>query len=115
MQIRDETANAVLATGATEATSAFARFRGLMLKPRLSPGAALVIRPCGSIHMMFMRFSIDAVFFDRELRVTRVARGVRPWIGVAFGGRGAAGVVELPRGTAASTATGNQLRFDRTG
>lgn len=113
MRIWDDTAGAPVATAAAEATSVFSRFRGLMLKSRLAPGAALVIRPCGSIHMMFMRFAIDAVFFDRDQRVTRVARGVRPWIGMAWGGRGAAGVIELPRGAAANTAPGNQLRFDR--
>lgn len=83
-----------------------------MLRRRLEPGQGLVIEPCSSIHMMFMRFPIDAIFFDRDHTVTRVARSVRPWRGFAFGGRGARGVVELPPGAAAGTEPGHVLRFD---
>src|SRR4029079_2653310 len=80
------------------ATSAWARFRGLMLAAPLPPGGALKMRPCGSIHMMFMRFAIDAVFFDEQLRVTKVGHRVRPWIGLAFGGRGGKGGLAVPGG-----------------
>jgi hypothetical protein len=93
------------------ASNHWQRFRGLMLRGALAPGEALDIRPCGSIHMMFMLFSIDAVFYDAEGRVTRVARNVRPWIGLAFGGRGAKGVVELASGAAVGIEQGQQLRF----
>lgn len=96
-----------------EATSLWTRFAGLMLRSPLLPGQGLIIRPCSSIHMMFMRFAIDAVFFDRDLVVTKVGRGVRPWIGLAFGGRGAKGVIELPRGAAADTQPGDRLQFSQ--
>lgn len=109
--LRDVTAGATLAASAVEAKSVWARFRGLMLRLRLGPQEGLIIAPCGSIHMMFMLFSIDAVFFDRDGKVTKVARNVRPWIGIAFGGRGAHGVVELPPGAASVTHPGNQLEF----
>lgn len=82
-----------------------------MLRPPLAPGHGLVIEPCTSIHMLFMRFPIDAVFFDRQGTVTRVRRGVRPWRGLAFGGRGARGVIELPVGAAAGTEPGHVLEF----
>jgi len=101
----------VLATDVRAARSVVSRTRGLMFRARLEPGAALDIRPCGSIHMMFMRFPIDAVFYDRHYRVTRVARGLRPWLGLAFGGRGARGVVELPTGSAAGVQPGDLLDF----
>lgn len=96
---------------AEEARSIWARFRGLMLRKNLPPGHGLVIEPCASIHMLFMRFPIDAVFFDRDHRVTKVARTVRPWIGMAFGGRGARGVIELPAGAAGSIEPGQHLDF----
>ena len=32
--------------------------------------------------MMFMLFAIDAVFYDRGGRITKMARNVRPWIGL---------------------------------
>jgi uncharacterized membrane protein (UPF0127 family) len=91
------------------ATNAWTRFRGLMLRRELSAGAGLLIRPCGSIHMMFMRFPIDAVFLDGSGRVTKVAHGVRPWVGMAYGGRGAKAVIELPVGGAARVQAGDQL------
>lgn len=109
--IHDVTAGVTLASAAGEARSAWSRFRGLMLRRHPGEGSGLVIRPCGSIHMMFMLFSIDAVFFDRDLKVTRVARRVRPWVGLAFGGRGAHGVVELPAGAARETQPGHRLEF----
>ncbi len=65
--------------------------------------------------MMIMRFSIDALFYDSEGRVTRVAHRLRPWIGLAFGGRGARGVVELPADAADGVQVGDVLEFDDTG
>lgn len=110
-RIVDISAGRVVAEQAATADSAWTRFRGLMLRKGLAEGEGLDIRPCGSIHMMFMCFAIDAVFYDREGRVTKVARGVRPWVGLAFGGRGAKGVIELPRGAAAFVEAGHQLEF----
>ena len=111
IRVLDETARLQLASGARVARNPWARFRGLMLRRRLHPGEGLVIRPCSSIHMCFMLFPIDAVFFDTELRVTHVARGVPPWVGLAFGRRGAQGVLELPKGSAGGTRVGHQLAF----
>jgi hypothetical protein len=48
--------------------------------------------------MAFMRFPIDAVFLDRELRVVKVASDLRPWR--AAGSRGAKAVLEIPAGEA---------------
>ena len=110
-EIRDVTTGAVIAASGRVADNPWTRFRGLMLAARLAEGEALVIRPCGSIHMMFMRFPIDAVFFDKDGAVTKVAHHVRPWIGLAFGGRGAKGVIELPAGAAAAIEPGHQLSF----
>lgn len=100
-----------LASAAGEARSPWSRFRGLMLRRGLPSGGGLVIRPCGSIHMMFMRFPIDAVFVDRHQRVTRVAANVRPWLGFAFGGRGAQAVIELPVGASHGVEPGDELEF----
>jgi uncharacterized membrane protein (UPF0127 family) len=49
--------------------------------------------------MFFMRFPIDAVFLDRELRIVGIADWLRPWR-VAWR-RGAHSVLELPAGEAA--------------
>ena len=62
--------------------------------------------------MLFMRFSIDAVFVDRAYRVVSVVPGLRPWTAFA-GARGADAVLELPAGTAERTRTqaGDVLRI----
>lgn len=110
--LRNTTTGSVIAGQVVYARSVVARTRGLMLRKELAPGAGLVIHPCGSIHMMFMRFPIDAIFYDSDGRVTKVARRVRTWTGMAFGGRGAKGVVELPAGAAAGVEAGHRLEFE---
>jgi hypothetical protein len=83
----------------------WARFMGLMGRPGLDAGAGLWLTGNG-IHMMFMRFPIDAVFVGRpdpargDARpVMSVHRGLRTWTGLVPLVRGANGVLELPVGT----------------
>ncbi|GIW17664.1 MAG: hypothetical protein KatS3mg064_0821 [Tepidiforma sp.] len=101
----------VVADRVAVADSFWSRFRGLMLRRTLEPGEGLLIQPCSSIHMLFMRFAIDAVFMDGDGRVLRVARRVRPWVGLAAA-RGARAVIELPAGAAEELAGGDLLRFE---
>jgi uncharacterized protein len=81
--------------------------RGLLGRSALEPGEGLLLRPEGSIHMMFMRFSIDAVFLDRELIVVDIVRDLKPWR--AAGRRGAKAVLELAAGAAGELAPGDRL------
>lgn len=75
------------------------RLRGLMGRRSLASGHGLLLRPSPSIHTCFMRFPIDVVFLDRELRVVSVRARLRAW---RFAGqRGARAVLELPAGEAA--------------
>jgi uncharacterized protein len=92
------------------ATSFWTRFRGLMGRASLAPDEGMLFRPAGSIHMFFMRFPIDAVFCDRDLRVVKVVRGLRPWRTAAA--RGAKVVLELADGAAADLREGEQLVLD---
>jgi len=72
------------------------RLRGLLGRAGLERGEGLYLRPASSIHMWFMRFPIDAVFLDREDRVLRIVRELKPWR--VSGCRGAKAVVELAAG-----------------
>jgi uncharacterized membrane protein (UPF0127 family) len=110
-RVHIEETGIVVAGSVAEAHGLWSRTRGLMFQRRLAPGTAIDIRPCSSIHMVFMRFPIDAVFYDRDYRVTRVARSVRPWLGIAFGGRGTWGVIELAEGAANPVKAGDALVF----
>ena len=108
---RDANTGRVVASDLEYATNPWTRFRGLMLRGTPPAGGGLLIRPCSSIHMLFMRFPIDAVFVDRGGVVTGVSRNVRPWWGLAFGGRGAHTVIEMRVGGAEGIEVAHQLEF----
>ena len=92
-----------------------ARIRGLLGRDGLEPGTGLWIAKTGSIHTFFMRFPIDVVFLDKDLRVRKVVAEVKPYR-LAWG-RGARSVVELAPGQAArlGLAEGLQLRWQPPG
>lgn len=78
------------------------RLRGLMLKsPESLPlGTGLLIAPCNSIHMMFMRFAIDVVYLAEDYTVVKTVKNVRPWLGIsACFKKGTWAVLELPIGS----------------
>jgi uncharacterized membrane protein (UPF0127 family) len=85
----------------------FVRMKGLLGRSSLDADEGMLFRPAGSIHMFFMRFPIDAVFCDRELRVLDVERNLQP--GKTAGRKGAKVVVELAAGAAAGIEPGDQL------
>jgi uncharacterized membrane protein (UPF0127 family) len=62
--------------------------------------------------MFFMRYPIDAVFVDKDHRVTKVVHDLKPWR-VVWWAPGARDCLELPAGTARATNTqvGDQLRL----
>ena len=93
------------------ARSALLRMRGLLGRRELPPGEGVLLEPASSIHMFFMRFPIDAVFLDRELRVRRVVEGLRPWRLAAC--RRTRSVLEIAAGEASrhGLEPGQQLRI----
>ena len=76
------------------------RLRGLLGRRSLEDGEGMLIRRESSVHTFFMRFAIDVVFLDSELRVLRVDPNVGPWRLTAC--RGARSVLELGAGEAAA-------------
>ena len=108
-----------LAASLEVASSLWGKFMGLMGRPSLAPGAGLWLPDSNGIHMMFMRFPIDAVFLGRPDRAGRrpvvsVHRGLRAWTGLVPLVRGAHGVLELPVGAvdASATQVGDLVRLD---
>lgn len=112
LTIINQTRGAVLATRARSAASPWSRLVGLVGRARLAPGEALHLVPCGSVHTLFMRFTIDVLYLDRDRRVVRAVPALRPfrW---CWGGRRAHSALELPAGTLAATGTqlGDTLAF----
>ena len=76
------------------ARSFWARTRGLIGRRGLSPGQGLLILRCNAIHTFFMRFAIDATFYDRQGRVVKMVRNIRPWRPFVWGGFRAVKVLE---------------------
>ena len=92
------------------AVTFWTKFRGLMGHASLPADEGMLFRPAGSIHMFFMRFPIDVVFCDDELRVVKVVRDLKPWRMAAA--RGAKVTIELAVGVASGLEPGIALRLD---
>ena len=82
-----------------------------MFRNKLDPGQGMWINPCNGIHMLFMKFPIDAVFLDSKERVRKVYPKVPAWWGVVWFVWGAQSVLELPPGSTADLglARGDQI------
>jgi uncharacterized membrane protein (UPF0127 family) len=111
LQAHNLTRHQVLAARLESADGLWAKFMGLMGRAALDRGDGLWLPDSNGIHMMFMRFPIDAVFLGRPAAdggardVVSVHRGLRAWVGLVPFVRGAHGVLELPVGTIERTGT----------
>ena len=76
------------------------RLLGLMGRKKILRGHGLLISPCNSIHMFFMRFAIDAVYLDENFVVKKIVENLPAWIGLSIC-FGAKSVVELAAGEVA--------------
>ena len=107
---RNVTRSSVLATDLESADGLWAKFMGLMGRADLADGHGLWLPDSNGIHMMFMRFAIDAVFVGApDAAGTRPVLSVHPrlraWLGLVPLVRRAKGVLELPVGTIAASRT----------
>jgi uncharacterized membrane protein (UPF0127 family) len=116
LSARNLTRGTVLASELESADSLWAKFMGLMGRPSLRDGAGLWLPASNGIHMMFMRFAIDAVFVGKaDSEGARAVLSVHPrlpaWRGLVPLIRGANGVLELPVGTidARGTVVGDRI------
>jgi len=96
-RVRNDTRGTVLAERAQRASNAWQRMVGLMFSAELPEGEALLLEPCASIHMFFMRYPIDVVFLSRDHSVVGLVPAIAPWRMTRFI-RGARAAVELPVG-----------------
>ena len=63
-------------------------------------GRGLLLSPCSSVHMCFMRFAIDVIYIDKDFKVMKVVPNLMPWVGLSLCS-GAWGVIEMASGEAA--------------
>ena len=94
------------------ADSFITRFAGLMLKKSLPPATALLLAPCNSVHMCFMRFAIDVVYLDKEYKILKIVKNLKPWIGLSMCSKGWA-TLEMTAGEAerCGLEVGKKLEF----
>lgn len=104
MQIINRSKNTVLADEVIIADTPFKRIRGLLGKKDFKPGQALILKPCNSIHTLFMRFPIDVLFVNCHNRVIKTYHTLKPWrvSGFFFN---ATFCIELPRRVLNNTQT----------
>lgn len=61
------------------ANTFMSRLIGLMFKENMSNFDGLLISQCNSIHTFFMKYSLDLIFLDKDLKVVKVLEDKSPW------------------------------------
>jgi uncharacterized membrane protein (UPF0127 family) len=88
-----------VATRVVRANRFCERLLGLLRRRQLDSDEGLLLMPGGSIHTLGMHFPIDVIFLDAQMRIRKIARGVRPWR-MSFSTRDTHCVLELASGRA---------------
>ncbi|MBI3314683.1 MAG: DUF192 domain-containing protein [Candidatus Omnitrophica bacterium] len=104
MTIRNLTRGTLITDTGWLARTPLKRMIGLLGRERFSSGEALVISPCRGIHMLFMKFPLDAIFIDRAGAVVGLCPNIRPFRFSPFFPQ-AHSVLETPAGTIAASQT----------
>jgi len=96
LRVLDATRGTQIAHSLRIAGSSGERSRGLLGRKSLEPGTGLWIVPCEAVHTFWMKFAIDLIYLDRELRIRKLRHSVPAWrISACFS---AHSVLELPSG-----------------
>lgn len=111
MVLVNATKNTVLSDRCRFANSVFKRMIGLLNRKALASGEGLLIDRCYGIHTFGMRFPLDVLFLDKDLRVMRAVAALPPFRTCIV--RKAVYVLELPVGAIqrAHTEAGDQIQF----
>ncbi|NLH46321.1 MAG: DUF192 domain-containing protein [Acholeplasmataceae bacterium] len=111
MIIYNNTQKTQIAEKAKIADNFFSRLKGLLGTDSLEKGAALVIRPCNSVHTIGMKYPIDVLFLDKYDKVVKIVSNLQS-SKFAFCGK-ASYVIELPSGTVQKSGTigGDMIAF----
>jgi hypothetical protein len=95
--LRNSTTGTIVATRIDRLSGFLQRAVGLLARSRVQRDEGVWITRCRAIHTIGMRASIDVIFVDRDGRVLRVDRDVKP-NRLSLSCRQAMGVVELGAG-----------------
>lgn len=73
------------------------RLKGLLGTSSLEAQAGIWLMPCRSIHMLGMRYAIDAIFLDAQQQICQLSPAIRPYR-ICTAPRPAYSVLELQHG-----------------
>ena len=104
MKVLNISKNSIIGENLSLADTFLSRTLGLIPRNSLANGEGLIIDPCNSIHMFFMRFPIDVLFIDKKNVVVYSIENIKPWT-ISRVVWNAKYVVELPVGTIERTGT----------
>ena len=76
--VRNVSTSTIVCPKLEVANSFFSRMKGLLGRKTLSQEEGLLITNCNSIHMFFMRFSIDVIFINKENKVVGLVENIPP-------------------------------------
>lgn len=73
--------NDVVSINILECVLFFDRLKGLIFMPPLCDEShqGMLFSNCNSIHMFFMRYPIDILYLNKDKRLLRIHRNVKPW------------------------------------
>ena len=112
VEIVDETRGTMIGDRIAVAETSIARIVGLLGKHTLAAGAGLWIRPSSGVHTFGMKFPIDVIGLDADLKVLRLWESLSPQRLTSVSLR-LRSVIELPPGRIAecNVALGDKLRM----
>ncbi|MGI6705389.1 MAG: DUF192 domain-containing protein [Clostridia bacterium] len=79
MKIIDVTSGKIIGDRIQLANRFLPRLKGLMFRDHLDPGEGILLYPCNSIHMFFMKIPLDILFLDEDMVVLKQINGIKPW------------------------------------
>jgi uncharacterized protein len=75
----NKTNNINIASDVKKAENLQDRLFGLIPRSTMAESEGLILNPCSSIHTCFMKFAIDAVFLDKNMKVIAIVDSMKPW------------------------------------
>ena len=99
--------NNLLSSNITLAENFKTRLVGLLNKKSLNENEGLLLKNCSLIHCFFMKFTIEAVYLSKDMKVL-YKETIKPWrIGKLV--KNCAHVLELPEGMAKDIEIGDNI------
>ncbi len=111
MVLVNATKKTVVSDNCHFANSVLKRMIGLLNRGQLGRGEGLLLDRCYGIHTFGMRFPIDVLFLDKDLRVIRAVKALPPYRTCVV--KKSVYVLEVPTGAldASRTTEGDQIQI----